>query len=178
MEIARLTFTRREADDDLDRQRQSGGRTSHDSFSFVNGVVWMRRVGGIFIHPNHLSATSYPWERIMLLCYPIPPTLPTYLHVPPSRRRRSRVGLLFRVRIYTGWITYSVLYGLYLLYLGTWYCTGGRYRRCLASAEPSISLSLRVVRTAEASSRWTPGHTQEYLTYVQRRACTSDHSGI
>lgn len=116
MEIARLTFTRREADDDLDRQRQSGGRTSHDSFSFVNGVVWMRRVGGIFIHPNHLSATSYPWERIMLLCYPMP-TLPTYLHVPPSRRRRSRVGLLFRVRIYTGWITYSVLYGLYLLYL-------------------------------------------------------------
>lgn len=50
MEIARLTFTRREADDDLDRQRQSGGRTSHDSLSFVNGVVtvvWMRRIGEI-----------------------------------------------------------------------------------------------------------------------------------
>lgn len=52
MGIARLTFTRREADDDLDRQRQSGGRTSHDSLSFVNGVVWMRRIGEIFPSPK------------------------------------------------------------------------------------------------------------------------------
>lgn len=43
---------------------------------------------------------------MLLLCYPT------------SRRRRSRVGLLFRVRIYVHRMDY-LLYGLYLLYLGT-----------------------------------------------------------
>lgn len=83
MEIARLTFTRREADDDLDRQRQSGGRTSHDSSSFVNGVVWMRRVGGIFIHPNHLSAMLPPTHGSVLCYYVILflPYLPTYMYL-------------------------------------------------------------------------------------------------
>lgn len=66
MEIARLTFTRREADDDLDRQRQSGGRTSHDSLSFVNGVVWMRRIGEMFSFTQGQAAYAKKVQTFIL----------------------------------------------------------------------------------------------------------------